>query len=228
MNLLRHASRLTGLIAPLAMLMTVASCGKSGPKPTDADVAAYIAQSEPSYVRVGQVSTSFEAADKLGGKDLPGGSWRVDVHFVLHTLQDLYAPTSESRAQRAAFDRAVASVEQYRLPRIAAVEQLGKDAGLMPEGASAPEPPLVLAQVNPAGQDLPDHVALLAQPDGKGWKFFQLDAQALGDDAIGAPIEEIKRSNPTTIFVNAGSVEARDYNGRVRRFLEVLSKAPKP
>ncbi len=211
----------------VALALAAAGCGKPAPKPADADVAAYLGQGQPTYVRVGQVATSFEPMRQLGGTALPEGSWRIKVSFVLHAGQDLFAPVPEAAAQRAAFDRAVAGVEEFRLPRIAAVEQLGRSAGLMKEGAKAPEPAVPVSVVAHKDQDLPDQVTLLAEPDGHGWKFVQLDAQSLSDDAIGAPLDELRRQSPSTVFVEAGSPEARAYAERARRFLEVLSKAPK-
>ena len=204
------------------LVMALVSCGKSGPKPADADIAAYLAQSQPSYLRFGQLKTGFEPASNL-----PEGSWRVHVEFVLHAQQDLFAPTQAGRAQRAAFDMAVARTEAFRVARIAAVEQLARQAGLMAPAAAAPDPAMPVSLVTHKDQDLDDRVTLLAQPDGHGWKFFQLDAQALGDDAIGAPLETLKSDNPKTVFVIAGSEEERSYRAREARFLDVLSKAPK-
>ncbi len=211
-----------------AVLLAAASCGKSGPKPADADVAAYLARSQPAYLRLGQLHTSYEPATDLGTTKLPMGSWRVHVRFVLHAEQDLFAPVPDARTRRAAFDRAVSEAELYRLSRIAAVERLGKQAGLVTEGATVPEPAVPVGLATHTGQDLPDQVTLLAQPDGSGWKFFQLNAQTLSDDAIGAPLDELRRESPKTRFVVEGSPEAREAALREQQFLAVLAKAGKP
>ena len=213
--------------AAFSLALAVAGCGKSGPKPSDADIAAYLAQGQPTYLHLGQVKATFEPISTLGSSKLPDGSWRVHVQFVLHAQQDLYAPTQAGRAQRNAFDRAVAATEEFRTARIAAVEQLGQQAGLVAPGAAEPEPAMPVSIVTHKDQDLDDHVTLLAEPDGQKWKFFQSDAQSLSDEAIGAPLDTLKRENPKTVFVVAGSDEERSYRERERRFLEVLSKAPK-
>ena len=211
----------TRTIALLGLVLV--GCSKSGPKPSDADIAAYLAQGQPSYLRLGQVKASFEPASNM-----PNGAWRVHVRFVLHAQQDLFAPTQAGRAQRAAFDLAVARTEAFRVARIAAVEQLGRQAGLIAPGAAAPEPAMPVSLVTHKDQDLDDQVTLLAQPDGHGWRFFQLDAQALGDDAIGAPMETLKSQNPKTVFVTAGSDDERSFRAREARFLDILAKAPRP
>ncbi len=213
--------------AALGLALAVSGCGKSGPKPSDADIAAYLAQGQPGYLRLGQVKATFEPIGNLGSSKLPDGSWRVHVQFVLHAQQDLYTPTQAGRAQRAAFDRAVAGVEEFRTARIAAVEQLGRQAGLMAQGAASPEPAMPVNVTTHKGQDLDDRVTLLAEPDGHGWKFFQTDAQSLSDEAIGAPLDTLKQDSPKTVFVTAGSDDERSYRERERRFLDVLSKAPK-
>ncbi len=212
----------------LLLTFALCSCGKSGPKPSDADIAAYLAQGQPNYLRLGQVKATYEPASALGNGKLPEGSWRVHVQFVLHAQQDLFAPTPAGRAQRAAFDRAVAQTEEFRVARIAAVEQLGRQAGLMAPDAASPEPAMPVSIATHKDQDLNDQVTLLAEPDGHGWKFFQLDAQSLGDDAIGAPLETLKQASPHTVFVTEGSDEERSFRAREARFLDILSKAPKP
>ena len=215
--------------AALAGLLTAASCGKQAPKPADADIAAYLAQSQPPYLRLGNVSTSYEAPSSLSaaGK-LPEGSWRVHVKFTLRATQDLYEPTPATLASRAEFDRAVAVAEQYRLPRIAAVNQLGQQAGLVAPGATSPEPALTVAVLTRKDQDRPDEVTLLAEPQGHGWSFIQLDAQTLSDTDVGAPLDDLRHSSPHTVFVTDGSEEARSYAERERRFLTVLAKVPPP
>ena len=212
------------VISTFLLVLMVAGCGKSGPKPGDADIAAYLAQSQPAYVRVGQVGvTAIRPAQ--GGQP---GAWRIDVHYTLHATEDLFAPTQAARAQRAAFDRAVGAVENYRVQRIEAVEQLAKQVGLMPDGARSPEPAMEVALVTHKDEEKPDSVTLLAQPQGHAWQFFQLTAQSLADDQVGAPMDELKRASPATHFVTAGTDEARTEAGRATRFLDVLSRAPKP
>ncbi len=212
------------VISTFTLLLMATACSKSGPKPSDADIAAYLAQSQPAYVHVGQVGvTSMRPAE--GGRE---GAWRIDVHYVLHASQDLYAPTPASRAQRAAFDKAVGAVENYRVQRIEAVEQLARQVGLMPDGARAPEPAMEVALVTHKNDEKSDSVTLLAQPEGHGWQFFQLTAQSLADDEVGVPLNELKRVSPTTQFVTAGTDEARDAAGKAARFLNVLARAPKP
>ena len=212
------------VFATCVLAMLAAGCEKSGPKPSDADIAAYLAQSQPAYVHVGQVGvTSMRPAE--GGHP---GAWRIDVHYTLHAGEDLYAPTPAARAQRIAFDRAVAAVEDYRLPRIADVERLARQVGLMPDGARAPEPAMEVALVTRKDDEKPDSVTLLAQPEGHAWQFFQLTAQSLADDQVGAPLDELKRASPATQFVTAGTEEARTQAAKAARFLDVLSRAPKP
>ncbi len=215
--------RTSSLLAGLAICLTLAACGKSGPKPSNADIAAYLAQNQPSYLRVGQVSAgSFEPA-----RGLPDGSWRMQVKFVLRAEQDLFAPIAAARSQRAIFDLAVAKAEQFRLARIAAVEQMGRQAGLMPPGARAPEPAVPVHLATHKDQELSDNVTLLAQPDGHGWRFFQAGPQALDDTAIGAPMEFLRRDSPSVIFVTEGSKEDRDYWAREQKFMAVLARVPK-
>lgn len=215
-------------MAAAVLLLWSAGCGKSGPKPADADVAAYLARAQPTYLRVGHVETSFEPMTDLGASKLPAGSWKIVVHFVLHAEQDLFAPTAETRSHRAAFDRAIGEVELYRVARIAAVNQLGKQAGLVAPGATAPEPAVAVGLVTHKDQDLPDQVTLLAEPDGQGWKFFQLDAQSLSDDAIGTPMDDLRSASPTVRFVTAGTDEAKADAAKEQRFLDVLAKAGRP
>ncbi len=211
---------------PIALL--VASCGKPAPKPADADIAAYLAQSAPRYVRVSAVTPTFEAVKDTGDGKVIAGSWRVSVTFTLHALEDLYAPVGYAAGQRAAFDKAVRGFEMYRTDRTAAAEQLAQRVGLMKQGDAAPEPAVPVHVMNRAGQDLTDHVTLLAQPDGKGWKFFQLDAQALGDDAIGAPVATLRENAPHESIVVEGSPEDRAFQAREQKYLETLSKAAPP
>lgn len=217
----------TAHAACLAATLALAACG-SPAKPAAADIAKYLAQSSPAYLRVGAVSFTAEPAGDLGGAKLPAGSWRLKVQFTLHALQDLYAPTPESVALRRDFDHQVSLTEGFRVARIEAVERLAKQAGLMPEGALAPEPAMAAAVTTRKDQDLTDHVTLLAQPDGKGWKFFQLDAQALSEDAIGAPMQDLQQASPKTAFVLAGSDQDRAFQSREKQFLDVLAKAGKP
>ena len=212
----------------IGLTLVISACSKSGPKPSDADIAAYLAQGQPSYLRLGQVKPSFEPIGQLGSSKAPDGSWRVQVQFVLHAQQDLFTPTQAGRVQRTGFDQAVAGAEEFRVARIAAVEQLGRQAGLVAPGTTTPEPAMPVSIASHKDQDLADQGTLLAEPDGHGWKFFQLDAQALSDDAIGAPIDTLKRQSPKTVFVVEGSDEERSYRERERRFLDILSKAPKP
>ena len=171
------------------------------------------------------MKTAFESP--ADASKLPEGSWRVHVDFVLHAQQDLFAPTPDARAHRAAFDLAVAKVEQFRVARIAGVEQLGRQVGLMAEGASAPEPAVPVRLVTHKDQERPDSVTLVAEPDGKTWKFFQADAQTLDDETVGAPMEALRSASPHVVFVTEGSPEERDSRAREARFLEVLARAPK-
>ena len=219
-------SRLLDVVSRSAVcaLLAIAGCGKSGPKPADSDIAAYLAQTQPQYLRVGQVKTSFDSPSS--SSKLPEGSWRVHVDFVLHAQQDLFAPVHGSRARRTSFDLAVAKVEEFRVARIAGVEQLGRRLGLMAEGASAPEPAVSVRLVTRKDEERPDSVTLIAEPDGKVWKFFQADAQSLNDEAVGAPMEALRATSPHTVLVTEGSAEERDYRAREAKFLDVLSKAP--
>ena len=210
-----------------ALVLAASGCGKSGPKPSDADIAAYLAQGQPNYLRLGHLKADFEPIAALGSSKLPQGSWRVHVQFFLHAQQDLFAPTPAGRAQRSAFDMAVARTEEFRTARIAAVDQLGHQAGLIAPGGTAPEPAMPVSVVTHKDQDLDDRVTLLAQPDGGGWKFFQLDAQSLSDEAIGAPVETLKQESPKTVFVVEGSDEERSFREREGSFLDILAKAPK-
>ena len=214
--------------ASLLVVLAAAGCGSNAKKPSDADVAVYLAQSEPSYLHVSNVKTSFEAISALGRSKLPDGSWRVHVTYTLHATQDLYAPDAGAAAQRRTFDQAVTGFELYRLPRIQAVEQLALRAGLMRQGDATPEPAVAVSLKTHTNQDLPNGVTLLAQPDGAGWKFVQLDAQSLPDDAIGAPLDDLKHTSPHTVFVMAGSDEDRAYLAREQRFLAALAKAEQP
>ncbi len=211
--------------ATLLTLAALSGCGPSAKRPTDADIAAYVAQSEPSYLQVSGVKASFEAMRTLGSRDLPAGSWRMHVDFTLRAGQDLYAPPADTRQRRADFDRALAAFEMYRVPRIEAANQLAVQVGLMKQGEAAPEPAVPLAIVTHARQERSDNVILLAQPDGSGWKFAQLGAQALSDDAIGAPVTDLRATSPHTVFVMAGSEEARTAALREQRYLGALSKA---
>ena len=216
------SSRATATLLALAAL---SGCGPAGKRPSDADIAAYLAQSEPAYLQVGGVKPGFEAIRTLGSKSLPAGSWRVHVDFTLRATEDLYAPAAGTRQKRAEFDRAVAAFEMYRVPRTEAANQLATRIGLMKQGDAAPEPAVPVALVTHARQVLSDNVTLLAQPDGAGWKFAQLSAQALSDDAIGAPVSDLRSTSPRTVFVTAGSDEARAYEEREQKFLAALSKA---
>jgi hypothetical protein len=209
-------------------IATMESCSAPAKKPSEADIAAYLARSQPSYLTVGKASGSFEPATDLGGSKLPAGSWRIAVQFTLRAQQDLFAPTAHSLALRAQFDHAVSAAEGFRVARIEAVEGLARQAGLMQEGALAPATALAVDITTHRGQEVADHVTLLAQPDGQGWKFFQLDAQALSDDAIGTPLDTLRRDNPKTVFVLAGSDEDRTYEARERQMLDILAKAGKP
>jgi hypothetical protein len=212
----------------LSIALVLSCCGKPAPKPADADIAAYLAQSAPPYVRISGVTPTFEAVKDNGDGKVVPGSWRVSVAFTLHTTEDLYGPVGYAGGQRAAFDKVVRGFEMYRTERVAAAEQLAQRVGLMKAGDAAPEPAVPVHVINRAGQDLPDHVTLLAQPDGAHWKFFQLDAQSLGDDVIGAPVATLRQSAPRTIFVVEGSPDDRTYQQREQRYLETLNKAAAP
>ena len=211
--------------ATILTLAALSGCGPAAKKPADADIAAYLAQSEPTYLQVSGVKPRFEAMKTLGSKDLPAGSWRVHVDFILRATQDLYAPSADMRQKRADFDRAVAAFEMYRMPRIDAANQLAVRIGLMKAGDAAPEPAVPLAIVTHDKQELTDSVTLLAQPDGNGWKFAQLSAQALSDDAIGAPVSDLRATSPHTVFVMAGTDEARSYATREQKYLAALAKS---
>ena len=212
-------------IASLLLITALSACGSDAKKPADADIAAYLAQSEPGYLQVSGVKPRFEAIHALGSKTLPAGSWRVHTDFILHAKEDLYAPQPGTRQRRADFDRAVAAFELYRVARITAAEQLAVKMGLMKPGDAAPEPAVPLSLVTHAKQDLADSATLLAQPDGTGWKFFALSEQALADDAIGAPVADMRAASPHTVFVMAGSDEDRSSNLRAQRYLATLAKA---
>ena len=208
--------------------LALAGCGQHGPKPTDGDIEAYLAASQPAYVRVTKVSGRFEGISSLGSSKLPEGSWRVHVTFTLEPREDLLAPTAASRAHRADFDRAVAGMEEFRIGRIEAVDRLGRQLGLVAAGASSPESAVVVAVSARRGQALEDKVDLLAEPEGKGWRFFQLNAQSLDDATIGAPMATLKAGAPKTVFVAAGSQEEREFAAREKRFLDIIAHAPKP
>ncbi len=212
-------------IVTLLSLAALSGCGPAAKKPADADIAAYLAQSEPTYLQVTGVKPSFEALKTLGSRDLPAGSWRVQVDFTLRATEDLYGPPADMRQRRADFDRAVAAFEMYRMARIQAAEQLAARIGLMKQGDAAPEPAVPVSIVTHAKEERADSVTLLAQPDGKGWKFAQLGAQALGDDAIGATLADLRATSPHTNFVMAGSDEARADAMREQKYLAALAKA---
>ena len=207
------------------LLLAASGCGKSGPKPADADIAAYLAQTQPQYVRIGQIRTAFQAPSSAS--KLPDGSWRVHVDFVLRAQQDLYTPVPDTRARRSSFDRAVAQFEQFRVKRIAAIEQGGRQLGLVADGASAPEPAVSVRLATRKDEERADSVTLLAEPDGKEWKFFQADAQSLNDETVGAPLDVLRATSPHTVLVTEGSDEERDHRTREARFLDALLKAPK-
>jgi hypothetical protein len=207
--------------ASLFALLALAGCGSNAKKPSDADIAAYLGQTEPAYLRLGNITTSFEAA----AGNVPAGSWVVHVKYSLHATQDLYAPTPAARTERATFDAAVMKFEAFRTTRIAAVEQLALRNGLMRRGDGAPEPAVPLEIVTHKDQDRDDGVTLLAQPDGAGWKFAQKDAQLLSDDAIGAPLADIKATSADLHFVVVGTEEERDFHNRMLGFLARLNQA---
>lgn len=211
--------------ATLLTLAALAGCVPPAKKPADADIAAYLAQSEPTYLQVSGVKPGFEVMKTLGSKDLPAGSWRVHVDFTLRAAEDLYAPPADMRQRHADFDRAVAAFELYRVPRIEAANQLAARIGLMKQGDAAPEPAVPLAIVTHAKQELTDSVTLLAEPDGHGWRFVQLSAQALSDDAIGAPVSDLRATSPHTVFVMAGSDDARAHATREQKYLAALAKS---
>ncbi len=211
--------------APLLALAILSGCGPAAKKPSDADIAAYLAQSEPDYLQVSGVAPSFEAVSTMGTSSLPPGSWKVTVRFNLHATQDLYAPQAGAREARAAFDHPVAAFEMMRVARIAAAERAATQLGLMRKGDPAPEPAVPVAVRTHDKQDLSDSVVLLAQPDGAHWKFAQTGPQSLSDEAIGVRLADLRASNPHTVFVVAGSDEDRTYREREERFLAALAQA---
>ena len=212
-------------IAPLLSLALLSGCGPGARRPSDADIAAYLAQSEPDYLQVSGVAPKFEALRSLGGHDLPAGSWRVNVTFNLHATQDLYAPQPGAREARAAFEHTVAGFELMRVQRIEATNALAVRVGLMKQGDPGPEPAVPVVVSTHDKQDLSDSVVLLAQPDGAHWKFAQMAAQTLSDEQIGVPMADLRTANPHTVFVTAGSSEDNAYRERQARFLAALSKA---
>ncbi len=212
-------------IAPLLGLALLSGCGQDAKKPSAADIAAYLAQSEPEYLQVSGVSPRFEALKQLSGKDVPAGSWRVTVTFNLHATQELYAPQPGAREARAEFQHTVAAFELMRVARIQAAEQLAARVGLMKKGDVAPEPAVPVVVTTHAKQDLSDSVVLLAQPEGARWNFVQMGAQALSDEAIGIPLADLRANNPHAVFVVAGTDEDRSYRDRAERYLAALAKA---
>jgi hypothetical protein len=209
------------LLAPLLLN----GCGDDTKKPSEADIAAYLAQSEPGWLHVSGVKGEFEKADSAGTSKVAEGSWRVRVTFNLHTTQDLYTPESDARSLRLNFDKKVNEFTLYREARIAAVNDLALRAGLMRQGDATPEPAVPVVLTTHADQDIPDEVTLLAQPQGSVWSFVQTDAQKVSDSDIGAPLDEIRRSSPRTVFVIAGSDEDRAYRVRAGQFLAAIAKA---
>jgi len=212
----------------LLTALALAGCGSSAKKPSDADIAAYLGQSQPSYLRVGNVSPSFEVAKSSSGPALPEGSWRITIAYTLHATEDLYAAAADTRQQRLDFDRQVSKFEAFRANRIAYAEQVAQRAGLMKQGDPAPEPPVSVSVVTHSSQDLQDRVTLLAEPDGTGWKFFQTDAQALSDDQVGAPLATLKSGATHTHFVVGGTEEERSFHNSMLRYLAALARAPGP
>ncbi len=206
---------------PCLLAAALASCGPAPKRPSDADVAAFIAQSEPGYLRVGNVTTQFERANS-------NGAWRVHVTYTLHTNEELYAPVPEARQERLTFDQAVSRFEAFRANRIDYVDRLGLAAGLMRQGDAAPEPAVAVRLVNHAGQDLKDSTTLRAQPDGAAWKFYSEDAESLRDDQIGAPLANLRAAAPHTQFVTADTQEERDLHNRMLGFLSKLASLPPP
>ncbi len=209
------------LLAPL--LLT--GCGDDAKKPSEADMAAYLAQSEPSWLHVSGVKGEFEKVDTSAGSKVAEGSWRVHVTFNLHATEDLYAPESDAKALRLTFDKVVNGFTGFREARIAAVNGLAERAGLIRPGDATPEPAVPVVLTTHANQDIPDEVTLLAQPQGSVWSFVQTDAQKVSDSDIGTPLDDIRRSSPRTVFVIAGSEEDRAYRVRAAQFLSAIAKA---
>jgi hypothetical protein len=214
--------------ASLLTVLALAGCGSNAKKPADADIAAYLAQSQPSYLHLSNVAATFEPAKSGNGTTVPDGSWVVKVTFNLHATEDLYAPVPQTRQERENFDTAVMKFEAFRAIRIAYAEQLGQRVGLMKQGDPAPEPAVAVNLVTHAGADLADSVTLLAQPDGTAWKFAQTGAQSLSDDQVGAPLKDLQATAPHTHFVQAGTEEERDLHNRMLRYLAKLAEAPPP
>jgi hypothetical protein len=214
--------------ASLLTVLAIAGCGSNAKKPSDADIAAYLAQSQPGYLHITNVTTSFEPAKSGGGTTVPDGSWVVKVNFNLHATQDLYGPVPQTRQERQNFDAAVMKFEEFRARRIAYVNQLGLRGGLMKQGDAAPEPAVAVTVVTHSGADLADSVTLLAQPDGTAWKFAQTGAQSLSDDQVGAPLKDLQASAPHTHFVQADTEEERQLHNVMLQFLAKLAEAPPP
>jgi hypothetical protein len=208
--------------------LALAGCGSPAKKPSIAEIATYLVQSQPTYLHVSGVSGDFAAAKAAGSTSLPDGSWQIRVQFVLQAQEDLYGPTAASAAMQINFDRTVTATEQFHATRIAAVDQLATRIGLLQPGAVDPEPAIPVTLTTHKGQAVTDHVTLIAQPAGQGWKFVQEGAAAPSSDAIGTPLETLRQANPKTVYVIAGSDQEQNYRNRENQFLQILAKAGKP
>lgn len=226
MTHLRSLSALT-----LCLVLVLAnSCGKpkpkEGPKPSNDQVSRYLSDDLPPYLTIHSIETSDDAVEEMGRAKAKPGSWRITVRFVVRTAQDLYAPTAQSKAFYTDFRKAVVASEKLRLQRIQAVEAFAAKLGLMKDRASGPAPALAASLVRHSGDDVADGVTLLAEPDGAGWRFVQLDAQSMDVGTLGAPYAALQRDNPKLSIVLEGSPEDVDFRKREAAFLDGLKKLP--
>lgn len=219
--------RLAISCSTFALALALSACGPAA-KPTDAEISAYLAHDAPDYLTLGGITTHLDPATEADGAGLPPGSWRVSVEVTAKAQKDLFALAPGAGARRVDFERGVREAEQFRVRRIEAVDAYATKMGLMKAGADAPEPVLPVVLTHKAGDALTEHVTLIAQPDGGGWKFLPVAAAPVGDAAIGAPMDRLAQQNAPLTLVTADSPEDRDSLQREQAFLKTLSKAPKP
>jgi hypothetical protein len=218
-------SRFMHSLATAALLGALAACS-TPKKPPEDQISKYIGDHLPPYLSIRSISTSFEQASAMGGSALPAGSWRVTADLRLRTAEDLYAITAQAQALRTDFAAAVSKAEGFRIARIRGVEAFAAKLGLMKDPQMGPMPALPVALATHKGDELPDQVTLLAEPEGAGWKFTQAGPQTLDTSKSGAPFAALKADNPTLTLVLQGSDEAASYRARQADFLAQLKRLP--
>ncbi len=202
--------------AGLAMALLLASCGSSS-KPTEADIAAYLATLQPGLLKFGPIHASIDPAAA------PSGAWKITVSYTATAQTGLYRLADGTLAERLAFERTVTAVEGFRAPRITAVEDYAKKLGLMQEGGAMPEPALVATLVAKQGDSLTGTLVLTAAPANGSWNFTPASPIPQGQ-----PLDRIKAAYPHSVVVIQGSAQDVDYHARQDAFLTSLAKVPKP